>query len=235
MPVPAGPVPGAAARVGERRVVGGRRRRPLRSAAGEQLREVHAGTNLAPPAHMRSQTALVLPIGHLCACPARRRGRDARDGRRQRRRRRRGQRSGPARPGRPAARPSDALDSHTPRPDPPIRNPWTSTAIGVRSGRLRATRRERCASTGGRCARRPRPSSTTLAAARMGQSRDSNQPLTSLCRIYRAARVTAVGYRELIFVDAHSPGNPTAPAQVWTECSHGPTAVSPHAWNLTQA
>eukprot|EP00035_Acanthoeca_spectabilis_P018415 m.391261 g.391261 ORF g.391261 m.391261 type:complete len:144 (+) comp16759_c3_seq11:880-1311(+) len=41
-------------------------------------------------------------------------------------------------------------------------------------------------------------------------------------------------YHTLIFVDAHSPGNPNAPAQVWTQCHSGPTAVSPHAWILTQ-
>eukprot|EP00040_Diaphanoeca_grandis_P028144 m.161713 g.161713 ORF g.161713 m.161713 type:complete len:605 (-) comp31250_c1_seq1:196-2010(-) len=42
-------------------------------------------------------------------------------------------------------------------------------------------------------------------------------------------------YNNLIFVDSHSPGNPAEPAQVWTECATGPTAVSPTAWNLTQA
>jgi len=41
-------------------------------------------------------------------------------------------------------------------------------------------------------------------------------------------------YDTLVFVDSHSPGNPKAPAQVWTECAKGPTAVSPHAWNLSQ-
>ena len=41
-------------------------------------------------------------------------------------------------------------------------------------------------------------------------------------------------YDNLIFVDSHSPGNPENPAQVWTECASGPTAVAPHAWDLTQ-
>ena len=41
-------------------------------------------------------------------------------------------------------------------------------------------------------------------------------------------------YDALVFVDSHSPGNPTDPAQVWTECSHGPSAVSAHGWNVTQ-
>ena len=41
-------------------------------------------------------------------------------------------------------------------------------------------------------------------------------------------------YDALVFIDSHSPGNPTNPAQVWTQCSHGPSAISAHAWNLTQ-
>ena len=41
-------------------------------------------------------------------------------------------------------------------------------------------------------------------------------------------------YDNLIFVDSHSPGHPKEPAQVWTECSHGPSAVSPRAWSMTQ-
>jgi hypothetical protein len=65
----------------------------------------------------------------------------------------------------------------------------------------------------------------------------------ALCQHWAAIRavVARIGtamqsgrYDTLIFVDSHSPGNPADPAQVWTECRLGPTAVSPHAWNLTQ-
>jgi hypothetical protein len=37
-------------------------------------------------------------------------------------------------------------------------------------------------------------------------------------------------YDNLIFVDSHSPGNPEEPAQVWTECHTGPTAIAQHAY-----
>eukprot|EP00935_MAST-01C_sp_MAST-1C-sp1_P001416 g1416.t1 len=42
-------------------------------------------------------------------------------------------------------------------------------------------------------------------------------------------------YTDLLFIDSHSPGNPKEPAQVWTECETGPTAVSPTAWSRIQA
>ena len=63
------------------------------------------------------------------------------------------------------------------------------------------------------------------------------------CQHWRAIRATVATiraamesgrYNNLIFVDSHSPGNPKEPAQVWTECSHGPTAVSSRAWSMTQ-
>lgn len=41
-------------------------------------------------------------------------------------------------------------------------------------------------------------------------------------------------YTDLIFVDSHSPGNQEDPAQVWTACGTGPSAIGVEAWNLTQ-
>jgi len=57
--------------------------------------------------------------------------------------------------------------------------------------------------------------------------------IKAVVRAIDAAMSSGV-YDALIFVDSHSPGDPTDPAQVWTECSHGPSAVSAHAWNVTQ-
>jgi hypothetical protein len=42
-------------------------------------------------------------------------------------------------------------------------------------------------------------------------------------------------YTDLIFVDSHSPGNPKEPAQVWTECQTGPSAISNTSWSRLQA
>lgn len=65
----------------------------------------------------------------------------------------------------------------------------------------------------------------------------------ALCQHWNAIRAAVAAIRDamasgrygnLIFVDSHSPGNPEDPAQVWTECATGPTAVAPRAWNLTQ-
>ena len=41
-------------------------------------------------------------------------------------------------------------------------------------------------------------------------------------------------YTDLVFVDSHSPGNQLEPAEVWTACGDGPSALEAGAWNRTQ-
>ena len=41
-------------------------------------------------------------------------------------------------------------------------------------------------------------------------------------------------YTDLVFVDSHSPGNQLEPAEVWTACGDGPSAIEAGAWNRTQ-
>jgi hypothetical protein len=41
-------------------------------------------------------------------------------------------------------------------------------------------------------------------------------------------------YSDLVFIDSHSPGNQNEPAEVWTACGHGPSAIEKGAWNRTQ-
>lgn len=48
------------------------------------------------------------------------------------------------------------------------------------------------------------------------------------------AAMSSGRYTDLIFIDSHSPGNQNMPAEVWTACGHGPSAIEAGAWNRTQ-
>ena len=47
------------------------------------------------------------------------------------------------------------------------------------------------------------------------------------------ANVTGGGFRDILFMDSHAPGNFAAKAEVWTQCTTGASAVPLTFWNKT--